>query len=128
MNLKQLLEFAGVDTSSPKARKLLETTQPDQRATQAAAQPVLDALEHAFPGYISSHWDKTGYLVVTLSGNPQDSRAHADNPNVMSPQNVSKVIDPFFRDFRSKGWTFTQPQNGSFMLGVPAQQGQQLQQ
>lgn len=124
MTLQQLLEFAGVDMTSTKAKKLLEVAQPDQQATANAAKPILAALEKVFPGYVSSDWDRSGYLVVSLSGGPADGNSHSDNPNVMTPQNVSKVIDPFFRQFRQQGWTFTQPQGGKFMLGVPAQQAQ----
>lgn len=36
-----------------------------------------------------------------------------------SVKNVSDVIDKDFREFRNKGWTFTQPVKGSFSVGVP---------
>lgn len=36
-------------------------------------------------------------------------------------RNVSKVIDKDFEEYRRKGWVFTQPQGGSFRIGVPAE-------
>jgi hypothetical protein len=36
-------------------------------------------------------------------------------------KNVSKVIDKDFEEYRRKGWVFTQPQAGSFRIGVPAE-------
>ena len=36
-------------------------------------------------------------------------------------KNVSKVIDKDFEEYRRKGWVFTQPQGGSFRIGVPAE-------
>ncbi len=36
-------------------------------------------------------------------------------------KNVSKVIDKDFEEYRRKGWVFTQPQGGSFRIGVPTE-------
>lgn len=34
-------------------------------------------------------------------------------------KNVSKVLEKDFYEYRRKGWLFTQPQGGSFRIGVP---------
>jgi hypothetical protein len=46
---------------------------------------------------------------------------YADMEGVVSPQNVSKVIGPYYNMFRQKGWRFDQPVGGEFTVAVPAQ-------
>lgn len=97
----------------------------DKQKTLVTANAVIAALKKTFNVEFDDTWsDANG---VTIKYTPGQSGAHSDNQYVLSPQNLSKVIDPFFRDYRSKGWTFTQPSGGSFSIGVPAAANESLQ-
>lgn len=67
-------------------------------------------------GDVTLKQDADGYVEVTIL----KGRAvpHEDGVGA-SAKNVSSVIDKDFTEFRKKGWTFTQPQGGSFSIGVP---------
>lgn len=86
----------------------------NRQKSEAAAKPVIAAIKAKFNVDVDTRWTDEGlvvsYKVVTGSD--------GDNPYVMSPQNLSKVIDPFFKQYRDKGWTFTQPSGGKFMIAV----------
>ena len=56
-----------------------------------------------------------GYTITILNGRLPSGSEGA------SPRNISDAIDKDFRDFRAKGWVFTQPMGGSFRIGVPAE-------
>lgn len=67
-------------------------------------------------GDIELKQDADGYVEITiLKGRTvdyeEDVGAHV--------KNISKVTNPDFREFRRKGWTFTQSVGGSFSIGVP---------
>ena len=53
-----------------------------------------------------------GYTITILNGRLPSGSEGA------SPRNISDAIDKDFRDFRAKGWVFTQPQGGSFRVAV----------
>lgn len=61
--------------------------------------------------------DEDGYVEFTiLKGRVVE---HEDGVGGASAKNVSAVIDKDFREFRRKGYEFTQPVKGSFTIGVP---------
>lgn len=67
-------------------------------------------------GDITLKQDSDGYVEITiLKGRIVP---HEDGVGA-SVKNVSAVIDKDFTEFRKKGWVFTQPQGGSFSIGVP---------
>lgn len=53
-----------------------------------------------------------GYTITILNGRLPSGSEGA------SPRNISDAIDKDFRDFRAKGWVFTQPMGGSFRIAV----------
>lgn len=53
-----------------------------------------------------------GYTITILNGNLPSGSEGA------SPRNISDVINKDFREFRAKGWVFTQPMGGSFRIAV----------
>jgi len=77
-------------------------------------QGLIKALHAAFSDSIKVD-EKDG--VYTFSY-PTGISHDASNPHVLSPQNLSKVIEPFFRSFRSAGMTFTQPSGGKFTVST----------
>ena len=75
---------------------------------------LIKALHAAFSDSIK-YSEKDGVYTFTY---PTGIAHDASNPHVLSPQNLSKVIDPFFRSFRAAGLTFTQPSGGSFTVST----------
>ena len=59
--------------------------------------------------------DDNVYELTILKGRSVDY-VEGKGANV---KNVSKVIDKDFEEYRRKGWVFTQPQGGSFRIGIP---------
>lgn len=121
MELKKLFELAGVDLSDPTVLRITEGIDPDRQATEKAAAPIIAKLQQMF-GQVETMWTKEGFLQVSIKANPMDGLAHRDNQYVASGQNIGSVILPYFREWRSNGWTFTQPVQNKFLLGVPIQQ------
>lgn len=65
-------------------------------------------------GDVSVREDKEdgGYTITILNGRLPSGSEGA------SPRNISDAIDKDFRDFRAKGWVFTQPIGGEFRVAV----------
>lgn len=97
---------------------LQESTSYDARATQQQAQKIQAALDKLYKGYFDSHPNGDGSITFSQNGGAGGLNTD-DNPYILNPKNLSKVIDPFFRSFREEGWTFTQPVSGKFTIGVP---------
>lgn len=67
-------------------------------------------------GDVSVREDKEdgGYTITILNGKlPSNSAGEG-----ATPRNISDAIDKDFRDFRAKGWVFTQPIGGEFRVAV----------
>ena len=62
----------------------------------------------------------SGALIFLINNGKMVDSNHsdADNPHVMTPENLSKIIEKYYRRFRSAGWRFDQPVNGKFAIGV----------
>lgn len=56
--------------------------------------------------------DDGGYRITILNGQLPSGSEGA------SPSNIGDVIRQDFRDFRAKGWVFTQQMGGSFRIAV----------
>jgi hypothetical protein len=94
-----------------------EAVEFDRAASEKAAAPVVSALKKQFD--VDYSINKDGSVTVVVNGGsvaPHD----AGNKNVASAKNVSAVIDRFFKAYREKGVTFTQPVSNKFTIGVKA--------
>lgn len=104
----------------------LEEAQIDAQASNQYGMKIVDALNQQFGDYFSYKANQDGsFTVVQKAGsgpaNAYDPR-YENDPNVLTPQSVSKVIDPYYNMFRQKGWRFDQPVGGQFTIAIPAQQ------
>ena len=91
----------------------------DQRASQKAAQPVWNAIDKKFGAYFTTEITRSGAVKFIQKGGVSYMDHDENNDFVLSPQNLSKVIDPYFYSYRQKGWHFSQPAGGEFFIGVP---------
>ncbi len=95
----------------------------DPQATAKYAEEIANKLNSYFgttPGQygFSSKVNQDGSATV-IQGHPGTmDPQHADMEGVVSPQNVSKVIGPYYDMFRQKGWRFDQPVGGEFTIAV----------
>jgi hypothetical protein len=116
-----LIEQASMAEDVPSANM-----QVDPQTTGKYAEEIVDKLNSYFsttPGErgFYSKVNQDGSVTV-IQGHPgtMDTQ-YADMEGVVSPQNVSKVIGPYYNMFRQKGWRFDQPVGGEFTVAVPAQ-------
>jgi len=95
----------------------------DPQTTAKYGEEIVNKLNSAFgttPGQygFSSRINQDGSFTV-IQGHPgTDDPRHADMQGVVSPQNVTKVINPYYNMFRQKGWRFDQPVGGEFTIAV----------
>lgn len=97
--------------------------QVDPQTTAKYGEEILNKLNTYFsttPGpHGFSHKANQDGSVTIIQGHPGTmDPAHADQAGVVSPQNVTKVIDPYYNMFRQKGWRFDQPVGGQFTIAV----------
>jgi hypothetical protein len=115
-----LIEQASMAEAVPSANM-----QVDAQATGKYAEEIVDKLNSYFsttPTYgFSSKVNQDGSVTVIQSHPGTMDTQHADMEGVVSPQNVSKVIGPYYNTFRQKGWRFDQPVGGEFTVAVSAQ-------
>ena len=115
-----LIEQASMAEAVPSANM-----QVDAQATGKYAEEIVDKLNSYFsttPTYgFSSKVNQDGSVTVIQSHPGTMDSQKADWKGVVSPQNVSKVIGPYYNMFRQKGWRFDQPVGGEFTVAVSAQ-------
>ena len=125
-------KFADLITENSMVEAVPPTNmQIDPQSTNAYATKILTALNQTFDNAFSAKSNQDGSITIIQADktgplNPYDP-AHADNKYNLTPQNVSKVIDPYYNMFRQKGWRFDQPVGGQFTIAVPVQQQQPAQ-
>ena len=120
----KLRVLAGLSTDGIKMEKdsLLEyginSDQVDRELTASYAAKIVDAIKARFavPVNVST---KNNFTVITVN-NGHMNMADGGNSAVLTPKGLSDVIEPWWNEFRKKGWTFSQPVSGSFSIGVPA--------
>ena len=98
---------------------LEDTIKYDRLVTQKMATEIMKSLNVKFHGYFDMKTNNDSSITFMQNGGSQQH--DANNGYVLSPQNLSKVLDPYMRPFREKGWTFTQPVNREFTIGVPTE-------
>ena len=111
MNLNEMRKIAGIP--------LKEDFDPKQTAVEAAK--LIKMLKGQFPVPIDDKTNDDGSVTITLNnGKGSPNGSDANNSNVVTAKTLSAAIDKPFREFRAKGWAFTQPQNYAFTIGVKA--------
>lgn len=91
----------------------------DSGLTQQWAQKIIDSLVKQFgPGLFESSRNKDGYITIKVKYGFADP-SNDNNSGAITGKNFNKAANVFYDDFRKKGWTFTQPVDGAFMIGVP---------
>ena len=94
----------------------------DPQQTQQYAQKIVDALDNQFGGgsFMSQAGQDGSVTIVQKAGGPSDpyDPRYENDPNVLTPASVSKVLDPYYNMFRQKGWRFDQPVGGQFTIAV----------
>ena len=116
-----LIEQASMAEAVPSAN-----VQVDSQATAKYAEEIVDKLNSYFsttPGergfYSKVNQDGSVTVIQNHPGTMDSQKSNWDG--VVSPQNVSKVIGPYYNMFRQKGWRFDQPVGGEFTVAVSAQ-------
>jgi hypothetical protein len=110
MNLNEMRKIAGIPLKEDF----------DKNQSVGEASKLVKLLKDQFSVPVDSKINSDGSVTITVNnGNGADHSKEGSNPNVVTPQNLSKAIDKPFRDFRAKGWSFTQPVKYSFTVGVP---------
>lgn len=97
----------------------------DAQITNQYGMKIVGALNSQFGDAFSYKVNQDGSFTVmqkpkTGPADIYDPR-HENDPNVLTPQSVSRVIDPYYDMFRQKGWRFDQPTSGQFTLAASAQ-------
>lgn len=128
VDIKHFFESAGMDLMSDKIQKLIESTSKvDVEKTREVAKKIADTLNKYFNGHVDVNTKNDGDYAGAVEFQIRmvtDDRAQSEgenNMNVVTPKNVNKVIDPFYREFRQNGWYFSQPVGGKFTIYVPAE-------
>ena len=98
----------------------------DPQSTTQYGMKIVNALTQQFGDYFSYKMNQDGsFTVVQKKGsgpeNQYDPR-YENDPNVLTPQSISRVIDPYYNMFRQKGWRFDQPMGGEFTIAIPEDQ------
>lgn len=111
MNLNEMRKIAGIP--------LKEDFDPKQTSTEA--NKLVASLKSQFSVPVDTKTNDDGSMTITVNnGNGAANGADGNSPNVVTAKTLSDAIDKPFRDFRAKGWTFTQPVKYAFTIGVKA--------
>jgi hypothetical protein len=119
------------------AKYLAENTAPeiDGSVTANYASKMVKALNDRFGGeYFEHAFNKDGSVTIVKQGmwadeaarglgRDPDRDADLKLPGALTGKNFNDAIDPWYREFRNKGWRFDQPVNGKFTIAVNKQQG-----
>ena len=112
-----LITEASVEEAMPAAN-----AQINPQATNEYGMKIIQALNQQFGDSFTAKTNQDGSFTVIQKPKtgPTDiyDPQHQSNPNILIPQNISKVIDPYYNMFRQKGWRFDQPSGGQFTLAV----------
>jgi len=98
----------------------------DPQSTTQYGMKIVNALNQQFGDYFNYKMNQDGsFTVVQKKGsgpeNQYDPR-YENDPTVLTPQSISRVIDPYYNMFRQKGWRFDQPMGGEFTIAIPEEQ------
>jgi hypothetical protein len=87
---------------------------------------IVNALNDQFNNSFSYKVNQDGSFTVVQKPNSGPENVYdpryENDPNILTPQSVSKVLNPYYNMFRQKGWRFDQPVGGQFTIAIPAQQ------
>lgn len=112
-----MIAEASVEEAMPAAN-----AQVNPQATNEYGMKLVDALNQQFGDSFTAKTNQDGSFTVVQKPKtgPTDiyDPQHQSNPNILTPQNISKVIDPYYNMFRQKGWRFDQPMGGQFTIAV----------
>lgn len=108
INLNEMRKLAGIP--------LKEDYDPKKTSTEAMA--LVKKLKGQFGVSVDDKTNSDGSITITLNNGSLSPESEASNENVLTAKNLSKAIDNLFRDYRAKGWMFSQPVRGSFTIGV----------
>ena len=108
MNLNEMRKIAGIP--------LKEDYDPKKTGTEAAM--LVKQLKAQFHVDVDSKSNNDGSITITVNNGQFAANSEGSNPNVVTAKNLSAAIDKPFRDYRQKGWFFSQPAKGSFTIGV----------
>ena len=90
----------------------------DKQKTNTEASALVKTLKSQFNVNVDNKTNDDGSVTITLNNGSLAPESEGSNPNVLTPKNLSAAIDGQYRDYRSKGWYFSQPVKASFTIGV----------
>ena len=97
----------------------------DPQETYNYAQKIVAALNQQFGGGFSDRPNQDGSITIVQDpkAGPADpyNPQYENDPDILTPRSVSRIIDPYYRAFRQQGWRFDQPVGGKFTIAVPQQ-------
>ena len=112
-----LITEASVEEAMPAAN-----AQVNPQSTNEYGMKILGTLNKTFDNAFDFRNNQDGSFTVVQrpKTGPTDiyDPQHENNPYVLTPQNMSKVLDPYYNMFRQKGWRFDQPSGGQFTIAV----------
>lgn len=93
----------------------------DAKETLVQAEKIKKALTNSTLGLtdsdIKTTQNKDGYVEFVILNNKLPDNSEVDGATA---KNIDKVIDPFYKEWRGKGWYFDQRVGGTFAIGVKA--------
>lgn len=90
----------------------------DAKKTSTEAMALVKKLKGQFDVSVDDKTNSDGSITITLNNGSLAPESEAGNPNILTAKNLSKAVDDLFREYRAKGWMFSQPVRGSFTIGV----------
>lgn len=98
-----------------------EAAEVDSSATQKYADSIEKALKAAFSVPVERRYEKDRSITFIVNKGHLSSDAEyksSEYASVLTPRRLTAALDPFWKKFRSEGWTFTQPVGGKFTIAV----------
>ena len=107
MTLNELFKIAGIPLKE----------EYDAKKTNVEAETLSKLLKAQFHVPVDYRSNDDGSIAFTIN-NGYVVNDDKGNAGIVSVKNLSNAIDKTFREFRQKGWFFSQPAKGEFTIGV----------
>lgn len=98
--------------------KLQELLLSESKNTDQYAASISNDIKKMFNVDVDTKKNQDESVTISINSSFASHTEHGSNPHVLTPQNLSKVLKPYWDEFRSNGWTFTQPVGGKFTIAV----------
>lgn len=90
----------------------------NQAKSFEVATKVVAKIKKQFNVAVDASTTRQGTVIVVVNNNYFADESNSSNPNVLTPENLSKVINDDFYSVRNSGNYFSQPVMGQFEIGI----------